>query len=688
MNLGLCICLSLLVVGSWGFADMALDILGRLARDSGISEGCKNRALKMLNNFAGDAELMSFVVNSGKGINDLGDYKGCNDKKNSTYIALQVNNLPLVVMIGLCVPKECGEKDFEGLRAPIASALNSILISNGTSPISKPVTPEDVDFMNPKERRANMELYGWPFILLMTIIILLVLVCVAAVIYRGLHVADIKEDGYLDPEKHGGWSGVLSCFDFAGNFLELFNSKLARENPDLQVMNGCRFGCMLWIILGHTFYYARFSPITNHNSILDFMKKFWNSYLTNAPFSVDVFFFMSGFLAFYLVITEVNRCKGCPSLWRIYVHRYLRLAPAFLTVVFSYSWVLPTLVEGPSMQHLVDSVNRSCRKYSYADVIFMHNFLQPEHECAGWVWYLSNDMEYFLMVPIIALVYYRSKALGGALLALIGIGCMITTMALCVHFKLSASLMKFGASYFDYYYDKIYARIFTYLLGIFAAMIYLAYKEKQDNWMYRFSLALRKYAPLRWVLYLASAVAIFWLIHAMYWLNNYPNDWTVAQDTIYLAWHKAAFIFCLFFILYPAMIGRASVVRAVLGHRFFAPLGKLTFVVYVFHPMMIEYHGYNEIKGDFFDYDKYLLKFYGYSVLAYCVSLVFTPILTTPFRNLTKKHLKAWGHPVYAASSTEADDGPKSLPSNERHDPEETAPINATILQRSGQDQI
>jgi peptidoglycan/LPS O-acetylase OafA/YrhL len=84
----------------------------------------------------------------------------------------------------------------------------------------------------------------------------------------------------------------------------------------------------------------------------------------------------------------------------------------------------------------------------------------------------------------------------------------------------------------------------------------------------------------------------------MYWLNNYPDDWSRFSDVTYLVLNKAVFVFCFFFVVYPAMLGKACLIRKVLGHPIFLALGKTTYAAYMYHPMMMEYYTGSEQKGE------------------------------------------------------------------------------------------
>eukprot|EP00829_Urostomides_striatus_P013414 TRINITY_DN3715_c0_g1_i1.p1 TRINITY_DN3715_c0_g1~~TRINITY_DN3715_c0_g1_i1.p1 ORF type:complete len:230 (+),score=26.80 TRINITY_DN3715_c0_g1_i1:69-758(+) len=216
------------------------------------------------------------------------------------------------------------------------------------------------------------------------------------------------------------------------------------------------------------------------NSLLEFMTDFWHCYITNATFSVEIFFYISGFLAFYLIHCECKKQNGSFSFWRIYLHRFLRIAPLYYFAVHFYTWILAPLVEGPVSFLLTDHNNISCNKTWWISMLFYSNLIKHEQECAAWLWYVPNVMQFFLLVPPLALIYYYSRKWGGIILGILVVIATSISVAVSQNYKMSASLMKFSDAYFQYFYEQPYSRISPYLLGIFTAMIYLAYKEGQD----------------------------------------------------------------------------------------------------------------------------------------------------------------------------------------------------------------
>ena len=99
----------------------------------------------------------------------------------------------------------------------------------------------------------------------------------------------------------------------------------------------------------------------------------------------------------------------------------------------------------------------------------------------GWTWYLPNDFQFFLFLPILVPIYYRNPKLSMLLFSgLLGI-CMIVEFAIVFHYKVSASLMKVVDEYWDVYYHKPWNRISPFIMGVFLGFMYVTYRNYKPS---------------------------------------------------------------------------------------------------------------------------------------------------------------------------------------------------------------
>jgi hypothetical protein len=64
-------------------------------------------------------------LNSFKNVNDIGNYQACIDSGNSDYhlLTLNLTQLPIILHMGSCLPKECTHKDIKRSADQISSFL-------------------------------------------------------------------------------------------------------------------------------------------------------------------------------------------------------------------------------------------------------------------------------------------------------------------------------------------------------------------------------------------------------------------------------------------------------------------------------------------------------------------------------------------------------------------------------------
>lgn len=112
------------------------------------------------------------------------------------------------------------------------------------------------------------------------------------------------------------------------------------------------------------------------------------------------------------------------------VQRYLRLTPAFATTMLFYANVAPFIGSGPFFPKFQQSVFRRCDQYWWTGLLYLHNFVPWDSDkvCMGWSWFLGNDFIFFAVSTLALLVFYRSRALGWALVWLLALTSFAITL--------------------------------------------------------------------------------------------------------------------------------------------------------------------------------------------------------------------------------------------------------------------
>lgn len=178
---------------------------------------------------------------------------------------------------------------------------------------------------------------------------------------------------------------------------------------NLRFLNAFKVLIMFWIVNGH----IMLLMIQTAKNILysDALLNGLMHFLIGATFGVDLFFTMTGFLTSYLIFNSGQAFKMRPALW-IYLsfHRYWRLAPMYLITFWFSRSVMQNLGSGPLWDYGTSNLtfrglcNTESWWYPLTLTSNLHGLFE---ECMITSWYISCDMQFWLISPIF--VYLLAK---------------------------------------------------------------------------------------------------------------------------------------------------------------------------------------------------------------------------------------------------------------------------------------
>jgi peptidoglycan/LPS O-acetylase OafA/YrhL len=169
--------------------------------------------------------------------------------------------------------------------------------------------------------------------------------------------------------------------------------------------------------------------------------------ITTVTYSVDQFLFLSGFLVTYLFVKTVAvRAVTLKTWFMFYFHRIWRLSPPMVLgmarVCRSFKSSPPLFVcvsvtnaycrmgvailvwwqiaqycgDGPLYAWNQETNIRQCNDYWWSSFLYINNFVPTtiSQGCFGWGWYLAADMQFYVLTPIVLIIYMKSKIAGVA----------------------------------------------------------------------------------------------------------------------------------------------------------------------------------------------------------------------------------------------------------------------------------
>jgi peptidoglycan/LPS O-acetylase OafA/YrhL len=418
----------------------------------------------------------------------------------------------------------------------------------------------------------------------------------------------------------------VKCFGLRANSKFLFADNRGSE-PHLACLNGLRTLMMAWVVLGHTFTYMA-APVGYDNlmTIKDLVSRVSFQVVPAAELSVDVFFYLSGFLVAYMVLKEMKAKHGRMPWGLFYFHRYWRLTPVYGFVILVYTTLTPYMIRGPFHFLYRSTKTDLCVKYWWTNLLYINNFYPTvaEDECIGWSWYLANDMQFYIISPIILIVYYKSRRAGWALVTLLITACMVINAVLSYTYEL-VPLDPGNAPFMTIIYDKPYTRIATYLVGVLVAFLV---QEDVD-------LSAKRW--IRWTGYILGLITTTCATYLT--VGFWRHGWNLLQDVMFMTFARVGFTLAVGWAMYSFHKGHGGVIREVLSLHIWVPLARLTYTVYLVHPIVIFVINYSTTTTFHYSAIYGGVRYSSHLVIAYLVGLLFHLCIEKPTANLERMFL-------------------------------------------------
>jgi H+/Cl- antiporter ClcA len=96
-----------------------------------------------------------------------------------------------------------------------------------------------------------------------------------------------------------------------------------------------------------------------------------------------------------------------------------------------------------------------------------------------WTWYLACDVQFFALVPILVAIYYHNRRNFWITIGLLWFASAAITTIVVLRNDFSASYFAFQDKYWTLLFEKPWARLPAYLVGVIAGCSYYSYKHEQ-----------------------------------------------------------------------------------------------------------------------------------------------------------------------------------------------------------------
>ncbi|XP_025084471.1 O-acyltransferase like protein-like isoform X1 [Pomacea canaliculata] len=446
-------------------------------------------------------------------------------------------------------------------------------------------------------------------------------------------------------------SGVIRsrglCSKLLLSFSVLENGKkllsFERGQGDLSCLHGIRVITITWVILGHCFSAppgTTANSVGNTAAVMTMIQDWTMTPLVSGTLSVDTFFLLSGCLTSYLFLRQAQKAGGitCRNMILYYVHRFWRLTPLYMMTIMFYAGIMPYLMSGPYDNSQTAAVT-NCKKYWWANLLYVNNIVTMKKLCLGWSWYLSDDMQFYVIAPIILVPWVFGKRTIGILICIAMIIVHIVTNSIFITRDHLQYL--YGNTQMDYMtevYFPPWTRVAPFVLGVL-----LGYMLHSTGCKYKMQ---RLLVLLGWL----SAAGVG--LTAVYTQFDNVKDvdktlhlaWDSNQFAVYEALSRPAWACAVAWVVLACCTDHGGFVNTFLSWRGWAPLSRLTYGAYLFHLITFCVIMGNKIAPFHLSSWTVAELTISVTVLTYMVSFVFSLLVESPTLGLEKALLGGAGN--------------------------------------------
>ena len=360
------------------------------------------------------------------------------------------------------------------------------------------------------------------------------------------------------------------------NFKKLFTVD-NQGDDNLLVLNGIRTLSICWVVLGHAYLYLPNGLISNVSTFANAYNPILFAVGPGGVYAVDVFFFLSGFLTFYLLTAKLypkGGWDGCKNFLLLYFHRFYRLIFPVVFVTGITVWLMKYFGNGPFYRTEWETafVN-NCRKYWWTNFLFINNFVPWDlaHSCLGYMWYLANDFQFYLITPPIIVAYCnKRRASYIAVFAIISV-CVLYNGVMSAVFNIGPIYTPGDKiSQGNFLYDKPWARCGPYFVGGLLGWSYFERKFKDKHPALKYTTFNRIYSVLslsKVMCYVLAIIGVGLMPVFILPLRNWTmyctesNCWSRFATVIFTAIYRTGFVTCLALIILPVLCNRFTFIK-------------------------------------------------------------------------------------------------------------------------------
>ena len=608
---------------------------------SGINSLLTNITALIFQNQTARLMELPLIAFSGKGLNKLGSYELCRSTPNTSYITLYISRqgVPAAgTVLGVCGPANCTAADYQNktVQDTIQSMLAMVTPFTGVN-ISSLLANVTITPADPNSYPA-VTASSWVGFFVVGIPIFLTLIASGIRFIKDQKAkaasGQLEQDSYIEleeGEKKARSSNLLlrllGCWAIQDTLKQLFYPQVnSKHDSNLHIFNGVRFFSILWVLLGHQ-YANRITYTSNYGDLHLILDDKFLNVIAAGYFSVDTFLFLSGFFAAFVLHSKLKAMKvGVITYGSVVLHRIVRIWPVYIFLIMLYWKISVYFGSGPIWGTYVNMAN-GCDRDWWKSMLFIESWFANAN-CASWGWYLSCDMQMFLISPIIIWLYLKRKSAGLTCISVLLFGSLSLGLyyAFADNVYAGATYAQEEAWYVDIYKNPL-VRVPPYLVGTALALIYRSTKEAKSQAAFE---KIKNSKLASWIVELSGVALISLLVWLPAQVQNNPSNWSPWFHHVFMALNRFLFSIGLLLIVLPTLAGSKTVIRWILSAGFWTPLATLTFATYLIHVVVLLNYVYSEKSTYYFSHLNVLWEMVPFVLMSLFGALIIHLVIEAP----------------------------------------------------------
>ncbi|XP_045162819.2 uncharacterized protein LOC123527433 [Mercenaria mercenaria] len=429
---------------------------------------------------------------------------------------------------------------------------------------------------------------------------------------------------------------LLRSFSIFTNIPSVLSTET--KDDDISCLYGIRVITILWIILGNTYLYIAQSlsevPVAvDMLDSFDLMERFTMQAVMSAPYATDTFFMISGCLISYwfLYKCEYNNSDVNIKTWlKFYLGKYWKMTPPYMLVMVTFVYLYMYLGQGPLWPEDI-AVADSCRTDWWKHLLYVNNLVgvdgvEPEKQCMAWSWYIAVNMQFYLISPIILSFTAFSWSMGLAITGIVAAAGIIAAGVKESQYpgEMLTSRLD-GGEYWNNVFIKPWCRVAAYCVGIALGFVIQQWFHKKMN---------KIIALVLWMLALSVGILLVYIPYTKYVEDLEP--WTTTQMAVYEALGRPVWALCVAWVVYACASDLGGPVADFLSWKGFVPLSRLTYLVFLIHPVLMVLDVYTRRTLVHLNDFEMAYQFIGHVVVNFGAAFFASLAFDMPFRNIKR----------------------------------------------------